>query len=111
MRLALLPVVFQLFFLVLLFLLALFALFFQFLLQLLLLLLELFSLLFLLLLHLLPFLLALFLLPILLGFLCFFFFDHAGFLLITEVVRLQGAAVFPLIYDHCTPASVGIRYD
>jgi hypothetical protein len=41
--------------------------------------------------------------------LCSFLFDHAGFLLVTEVDRLQGAASFPLIYNHCTPASVGIR--
>jgi hypothetical protein len=43
--------------------------------------------------------------------LCFFFYDHAGFLQVTAVVRMQSAAGFPLIYNHCTPASVGIRYE
>jgi hypothetical protein len=42
-------------------------------------------------------LLALFLLPILFGFLCFFFCDHPGFLPVTGVFRMQGAAVFPLM--------------
>jgi hypothetical protein len=95
-----LPVVFQLFFLFLLFLLAFFAPFFQFLLQLLLVLLELFSFLFLLLLHLLSFLLALFAFLFLLGPLCFFLFDHPGFLLVTAGcphARRSDLSVIPLI--------------
>jgi len=79
-----LAVVPELFFLVLLFLLALFAFLFQSLLQLLLILLELFPFLFLLLLHLLSFLLALLAFLFLLGVLCSFFFDHPGFLPVTD---------------------------